>query len=47
MMNDAYMTDLAGLEHTSGKIHGLGGAAELLDLPPPTLRSKLRRLGLR
>jgi transcriptional regulator with GAF, ATPase, and Fis domain len=35
------------LEHTSGKIYGPGGAAELLGLPPTTLQSKLRRYGLR
>jgi hypothetical protein len=46
MLGDtSYMTDLAG--RTGGKIYGPGGAAELLDLPPTTLQSKLRRYGLR
>jgi transcriptional regulator with GAF, ATPase, and Fis domain len=35
------------LAHTGGKIYGPGGAAELLDLPPTTLQSKLRRYGIR
>jgi transcriptional regulator with GAF, ATPase, and Fis domain len=35
------------LERTAGKIYGVGGAAELLELPPTTLQSKLRRHGLR
>ena len=35
------------LEHTRGKIYGADGAAALLSLPPTTLQSKLRKLGLR
>jgi len=34
------------LELTGGKIHGPGGAGELLGLNPNTLRSKMRRLGI-
>ncbi|MDB4903596.1 MAG: family ATPase [Mucilaginibacter sp.] len=30
-----------------GKIAGVGGAADLLDVPPTTLHSKIRRLGIR
>jgi transcriptional regulator with GAF, ATPase, and Fis domain len=36
----------AALERAGGKISGPGGAAELLDVNPSTLRSKMRRLGL-
>jgi transcriptional regulator with GAF, ATPase, and Fis domain len=35
------------LEATRGKIYGQDGAAALLGLPPTTLQSRLRRLGLR
>lgn len=35
------------LECAGGKIYGAGGAAELLDLPPTTLQSKLRKHRLR
>jgi transcriptional regulator with GAF, ATPase, and Fis domain len=34
------------LEHTGGKIHGPGGAGELLGINPNTLRSKMRKLGI-
>lgn len=34
------------LEHTHGKISGPGGAAELLDLHPNTLRAKMHKLGI-
>jgi len=34
------------LEVSKGKIHGLGGAAELLDVNPNTLRGKMRKLGI-
>lgn len=34
------------LDHTRGKIYGPGGAAELLDVPPSTLQSRIRRLGV-
>lgn len=36
----------AALERSSGKISGRGGAAERLGVPPTTLESKLRVLGL-
>jgi len=34
------------LDKTSGKIHGPGGAAELLGLKSTTLRAKMDRLGI-
>lgn len=34
------------LRHCEGKISGKGGAAEVLKLPPSTLRSKMKKLGL-
>jgi transcriptional regulator with GAF, ATPase, and Fis domain len=34
------------LEATKGKISGQGGAAELLDINPNTLRSRMKKLGL-
>jgi transcriptional regulator with GAF, ATPase, and Fis domain len=34
------------LEMTNGKIHGHGGAAELLGINPNTLRSRMRKLGM-
>ena len=34
------------LEMTDGKIHGPGGAGELLGLNPNTLRSRMRKLGI-
>jgi transcriptional regulator with GAF, ATPase, and Fis domain len=37
----------AALERCRGKLYGKGGAAQLLGLPPTTLQSKLRKLGLR
>ena len=36
----------AALERSGGKISGKGGAAELLGVPPTTLGSKVRALGL-
>jgi transcriptional regulator with GAF, ATPase, and Fis domain len=36
----------ATLEQTKGKIHGPGGAAELLGLNPSTLRSRMKKLGI-
>jgi len=37
---------LAALRKCNGKISGRGGAAELLQLPPSTLSSKIKRLGI-
>jgi len=34
------------LRHTGGKIHGPGGAAEIMGINPNTLRSRMRRLGM-
>jgi len=36
----------AALQATGGKIYGLGGAAARLGLPPGTLQSKMKRLGI-
>ena len=36
----------AALRTTGGKLYGPGGAAELLDLNPGTLQSKMRKLGI-
>ena len=35
------------LDHTNGIIAGKGGAAELLELPPSTLRSRMKKLGVK
>ena len=35
------------LERTEGKIYGPDGAAAILDLPPSTLQSRMRKLGIR
>ena len=35
------------LRHTGGQIGGRGGAAEILDLPVSTLRSRMKKLGIR
>jgi len=34
------------LEETNGRIEGKGGAAELLDINPHTLRSRMKKLGV-
>jgi len=34
------------IRSTNGKIHGLGGAAEILGLPSSTLRAKMRKLNI-
>lgn len=34
------------LRMTKGKIYGPGGAAELLDINPNTLRSRMRKLSI-
>ena len=38
---------LAVLKKCNGKIWGLGGAAEILNLPPSTLKSKMKKLGIK
>ncbi|MEO8185344.1 MAG: helix-turn-helix domain-containing protein [Deltaproteobacteria bacterium] len=38
---------LAVLERTRGTVEGPNGAAQLLGLHPNTLRSRLKKLGLR
>ena len=37
---------LAALKKTEGKIHGVGGAGELLEVNPNTLRHRMRKLGI-
>ena len=37
----------AALDHARGKVEGPGGAAEILRINPNTLRSKIRKLGMR
>jgi DNA-binding NtrC family response regulator len=37
---------ISALKKCNGKVSGLGGAGELLRLPPTTLRSKMKRLGI-
>ena len=34
------------LDMTGGKIHGPGGAGELLGINPSTLRSRMKKLGI-
>ncbi|UCH98629.1 MAG: sigma-54-dependent Fis family transcriptional regulator, partial [Candidatus Aminicenantes bacterium] len=34
------------LDRTGGKIHGPGGAADLLGINPSTLRNRMKRLGI-
>lgn len=43
-MSKAYLE--AVLEKTGGKIYGKGGAADLLDMKPTTLQSRLKKLGI-
>lgn len=38
---------LRALKHSSGKIYGTNGAAEILDLKPSTLQSRMKKLGIR
>ena len=35
------------LKHTGGMIAGRGGAAEILGLPASTLRSRMKKLGVK
>ncbi len=35
------------LKKCKGKVYGLGGAAELLNIPPSTLNSKIKKLGIK
>jgi transcriptional regulator with GAF, ATPase, and Fis domain len=44
-MERQYIQDV--LRHTGGQIAGKGGAAEILGLPPSTLRSRMMKLGLK
>ena len=46
---DQLMTEHIGkvLKMTNGRIHGIGGAAELLGLEPNTLRARMDKLGIK
>ena len=44
-MERAYTEEV--LRHTSGSIGGKGGAAEILGLPASTLRSRMKKLGIK
>ena len=44
-MNQDYISMV--LDETGGKVYGSGGAAEILGLNPETLRSRIRKLGIR
>ncbi|MFQ5493887.1 MAG: hypothetical protein ACE5EX_00760, partial [Phycisphaerae bacterium] len=47
-LSDAIRTHiLKALTLCNGKISGVGGAAELLEIKPKTLESKMRKLGIR
>jgi formate hydrogenlyase transcriptional activator len=35
------------LRQTKGMVGGKGGAAEILGLPPSTLRSRMKKLGIK
>jgi transcriptional regulator with GAF, ATPase, and Fis domain len=37
---------IAVLKKCNGRIWGAGGAAELLDVPPSTLKSKMKKLNI-
>uniref|UniRef100_UPI0026222E97 helix-turn-helix domain-containing protein n=1 Tax=Chitinophaga sp. TaxID=1869181 RepID=UPI0026222E97 len=38
---------LSVLKKCNGRVWGAGGAAELLQIPPTTLHSKMKKLGIR
>jgi two-component system, NtrC family, response regulator HydG len=44
-MERSYIREV--LQHTNGQIEGRGGAAEILNLPSSTLRSRMKKLGLK
>jgi formate hydrogenlyase transcriptional activator len=44
-MERAYIEEV--LHHTRGLIAGKGGAAEILGLPASTLRSRMKKLGVK
>jgi len=35
------------IERTNGKVHGPGGAAEILGVNPSSLRNKMRKYGIK
>ena len=41
-----YLYILTVLKKCDGRVAGANGAAELLDVPPTTLYSKMKRLGI-
>jgi transcriptional regulator with GAF, ATPase, and Fis domain len=47
-LDDAQRNHIAAvLENTGGRIEGSGGAAEILQLKPSTLRHRIKKLGIR
>ena len=44
LANDERNNIIAALKYTEGKIFGVGGAAEVLEIRPTTLASKIKRL---
>lgn len=46
LANEERNNIIAALKYTEGKIFGLGGAAELLEIRPTTLASKIKRLSI-
>jgi len=44
-MERAYIREV--LDHTNGQVDGRGGAAQILDLPSSTLRSRMKKLKLK
>ena len=38
---------LAALKYCQGRISGAAGAAEILGIPPSTLHSRIKRLGIK
>ncbi len=44
--NKEYDNIIQALKKSNGKVFGTGGAAELLDIKPTTLASKIKRLGI-
>ena len=44
-MERAYIQEV--VDHTRGQVEGKGGAAEILSMPSSTLRSRMKKLGLK
>jgi len=47
-MNETMRNHITGiLAPARGRIEGTGGAAEILDIKPSTLRARIKKLGIR